>query len=118
MLEVLVAAFIMAMVMVNLAGIFIAGKRLILHTRSRRTGGELGKYFLDPLQMQVRQDEWNKTGENANCLGASRNCPNRTAGTAEGLDRDYTATYDVSLDNPITNLNKVKVTITWNEPGQ
>ena len=110
LIEILVAAIILALVMTGLANTFIAAKRHILHSRLRMTAAELGKYFLEPLQMQVRQDEWGT----ANCLSQA-NCLDETAGPAEGLDRDYTAHYTITPDRPISNLNRVRVDITWTE---
>jgi len=110
LIEILVSCVILALVLTGLVSIFIAGKRHVLHGRSRMTASELGRYFLDPLQMQVRQDDWG-----ANCLSQG-NCPNEIIGTAQGLDRDYTATYTITNNNPINNLNKVRVDITWSEP--
>ena len=112
LIEILVAAIILALVMTGLANTFIVGKRYILHSRLRMTVAELGKYFLEPLQMQVRQDEWSTV--TANCLSQA-NCPDETVGPAEGLDRDYTAKYIINNDSPLDNLNKVRVDITWTE---
>lgn len=113
LLEVTVSIIILSIVISGLVNVFISGKRWILHSRSRMTAGELGKYFLDPLQMQVRQDIWNTTS----CLGTGNltNCPNQTAGTGQGLDRNYTAYYNVTPGSPLSNITKVKVNITWNE---
>jgi|SRR3989338_7255415 len=110
LLEILISTLILALLMLGLGNIFVAGKRLILHSRSRMTGGELGKYFLDDFQMLVRQDTWS-----TNCLGLG-NCPPEQKGTADGLDRDYTANYTINNGQPITNVNRVKVDIIWNEP--
>ena len=112
LLEILVAMLILALVMTGMVNLFITGKKWILHARSRMTGGALGKSFLDPLQMQVRQDQW---GNNCLSTGTEANCPDQTAGEAQGLDRDYTAHYTVTPSFPITNLNKVKVAISWTE---
>lgn len=108
-MEVLVSAFIMAVIMAGLANIFLAGKRHIVHSRTRTSGSELGRYFLDPLQMQVRQDRWGN-----NCLSTG-NCPDQTLGITQGLDRDYTAHYTVINNSPANNLNKVEVEISWSE---
>lgn len=108
LLENLVAGVILVLALAGLLNTFLAGRRWVMRNRLRMTGGELGKYFLDPLQRQVKQDEWN-----SNCLGSS-NCPNGTAGSAQGLDKDYTASYTVS-DGPISNIKKVKVDITYSE---
>jgi Tfp pilus assembly protein PilV len=111
LIEILVSAVILALVLTGLVGIFIAGKGYVLHGRSRMTASELGKYFFAPLQMQVRQDDWGN-----NCLSQG-NCLPQTIGAAQGLDRDYTAKYTITNNNPINNLNKVRVDITWSEPA-
>jgi prepilin-type N-terminal cleavage/methylation domain-containing protein len=111
LMEIIVSVVILALVVTGLINIFIAGRRHILHTRLRMTATELGRYFLDPLQMQVRQDTWNDL---ANCLGTG-NCPNQTAGPAEGLDRNFTANYTANVSYLGTNLTKIRANITWNE---
>ena len=108
LLEILVASLILALVLAGLLNIFVAGKRWVLHNRLRMTGGELGKFFLDPLQNEVRQDTWSTS-----CLGTGT-CPDQTAGPAQGLDRTYTASYTVS-PGPIANIQKVKVDISYPE---
>lgn len=114
LLEVIVSTTILAMVMVELAGLFVSSKKWIIHNRLRSTGGELGRYFLDDLQsMYSRQDTWSSP---TNCL-ASGNCPDRQIGIAQGLDRDYSADYTVTPNQPINGLSKVKVTISWTEPS-
>lgn len=109
LLEILISTLILAITIAGLANLYISGQKWLLHARSRMTGVELGKYFLEPLQMDVRQDTWN-----TNCLGAG-NCPNQTISISEGpnVSRNYTASYNVSLNSPIANLTKVKVNITW-----
>lgn len=109
LLEVLVAALIFALIMAGLANIFVAGKQYILHSRSRISGGELGRYFLDNLQLQVNQSSWNTS-----CVGAA-NCTNGYAGAAQGLDKEYTANYTVTVNSPIANVSRVKTVINWTE---
>jgi Tfp pilus assembly protein PilW len=111
LLEIVMATLILSLVVTGLANLFITSKRYLLHARSRMTGGELGRYFLDPLQGYVRQDQW-PSGPNQNCLAAG-NCPDATVGTAQGLDKDYTARYTIRPDKPVANINKVSVDITW-----
>lgn len=108
LLEIIVSAVIMSLLITGLANLFLAGKRQILHSRARMTGGELGKYFLDPLQMDVRQDQWG-----SNCLSAGINCPGSQL--IEGLT--YAPVYVINHDSPIAKVNKVRVDITWNEPS-
>ena len=106
LIEIIVATFVLALVITGLAYVFLAGKRHILHTRSKIQAAELGRLFLAPLQMDVRQDEWS-----SNCLSAGTGCPG-----IQAIDNiSYTPTYDIT-DVSGTNLRKVKVTINWTEP--
>jgi len=100
LLEILISVIILALVVTGLANVFVAGKRYIQHSRMRMTGGELGKYFLDPLQMQVRQDTWA-----TNPLGTN----NITGAVVAGYTPTYTTTTLPS------NIKKVKVTVNWIE---
>ena len=122
LLEILVATLILALVTTGLAYVFLAGKRHILHTRSKIQAAELGRLFLAPLQMDVRQDTWNQA---ANALSATPpggrdcasqpGCPAAPERTLDGIT--YDARYTINRDNPIPNVNKVKVDITWTEPA-
>ncbi len=105
LLEILVAAIIMALVMAGIANIFIAGKKHIFHSRFRMTGSELGRLYVEPLVMDVRQDQWG-----SNCLSAGLGCP-----SGELFDNmQYQADYTIS-DVPGTTLKKAKTTISWDE---
>lgn len=106
LIEILISTLILSLVMTGLANIFLAGKRHVLHSRSRMAGGELGRYFLDRLQMDVRQDQWGD-----NCLSGGAGCP--AAQTINNIQ--YNPAYNIS-DVSGTTLRKVKVNITWDEP--
>lgn len=119
LIELIVAAFVLALVITGLANIFLAGKRHILHTRSRIQGAELGRLFLAPLQVQVKQSEWNFSSNDYNSPNLLQK--GTRTGSAETLDGIvYTPTYEISVppgfssDSP---MRKVKATITWNEPA-
>lgn len=106
LIEIIVAAFVLALVTTGLAYVFLAGKRHLLHTRSKIQATELGRLFLAPLQMDVRQDQWG-----SNCLSAGTGCLG-----AQTIDSIlYTPTYNISNVSG-TTLRKVKVTINWTEP--
>lgn len=110
LIEILVSAFILALVMTGLTYVFVAAKRQILHSRSRIQAAELGQLFLGPLQMDVREDNWA-----SNCLsgdGTTPPCP----GTQTIEDITYTPSYNISGVTGNT-LRKVKVTINWTEPS-
>jgi len=108
LIEIIVATVILALTLAGMANLFISGKRWVLISQTRMVGGELGKFFLDPLQMLVRQDTWN-----VNCLGTGNagGCVPALP-VAIALDRNYNVAY--SIVQPIPNVNRVIATITWN----
>lgn len=127
LLEILVAALILALVTTGLAYVFLAGKRHLLHTRSKIQATELGRLFLAPLQMDVTMSERTSGAQNGwgqvnNCLtsdGTSPGCPVAQP-PVDGIT--YTPTYQntpllVDAQNPLGRLRKVKVTINWTEPS-
>lgn len=106
LLEILVSIMILSLVVTGLTHVFIAGKRHILRSRSRISAVELGRLFLDTLQMDVRNDTWTTT-----CLGGNSSaCP----ATQTINNITYAPNYTISDING-TTLRKVKVNITWNE---
>ena len=118
LLEILVSVLILALVTTGLASIFVASKRHILHARSRMQVAELGRLFLAPLQMDVRQSDWSSSNNDYNSPNLLR-IGTRT-GSPERLDGiDYTPTYEISVPpgfSPDSPMRKARVTITWNEP--
>lgn len=132
LIEILVAVLLLSLVMTGLAYVFVAGKRHLLHTRSKMQAAELGRLFLAPLQMDVTMSERSSGAQNG--WGQANNglntgirycdsdaghtqqtgCPSQAERTIDSIV--YEATYTINQDNPITNVNKVKVDITWTEP--
>ncbi len=109
-MEIIVALVILSLTMVGMLNVFISAKKYSLLSRSRVTAGQLGKYFIDPLQMQVRQDTWNNTN---NCIG-----PNATSGcpSAKGVGTiTYTPNYTINGVTG-TTLRRVKVDVSWTQP--
>ena len=125
LLEIIVATLILALVMTGLVNVFLAAKRHLTHTRSKIQGAELGRLFVTPLQMYVRQDTWNQSG-NALNIGTrycdndaghtqQPNCPSQAERTLDGIE--YKAQYDITSPfAPSSDIRKVKVTINWTEP--
>jgi len=107
LMEVVVSAVIFALVLVGMTNLFIGGRRYIMHARARMTAGELGKYFVDPLQMQVRFDQWG-----SNCLSSGAGCVTPTFNIN---NIDYNAQYQVSPGPGTTDVRRVTTTITWQE---
>lgn len=109
LVEIVVSMVILSLVLVGLVNVFILSKSYIVHSRSRVSAGELGRYFLDPLQMDVRQDTWG-----ANNLTAGGNPVFEQTIDINGVR--YTPSYEIS--NQTTDgatLRRVKVEISWNE---
>jgi ABC-type phosphate transport system permease subunit len=109
-IELLVSIIILATTIAAIFNLFASAKRWIEVSHSRMTMGEIGKLVLDPLQMQVRQDLWG-----TNCLSNPAAC---AAAPIQIQGRNYNVNYFVENDLPITNINRVRVTLTWtNEPN-
>lgn len=108
LIEILVASMIFALIISGLVSVFVMAKDYSVHARARTTASQLGKFFLDPLQMQVDESNWG-----SNCLGrhGAADCPDALE-TIDG--RPYGATYNVD-DIVGTDLRRVTVNITWNE---
>jgi len=117
LVEIIISMLILSLVMLGLANLFTGVKRHILHTRSRTIGGELGKHFLDPLQMHVRQAESSAGAQDG------WDQPNNALRIGDRTDDDqdiggitYTPTYEINdfLDG---KLRKVVLHVKWREPS-
>lgn len=136
LIEVLIAALILTVVTTGLAYVFLAGRKHLLHTSSRIQAAELGRLFLGPLQMDVREDTWDESPvdpapNNLLTVGEykSLNNPNPVfSGYTVVTSLEKPENFEEpSIDN-ITyypaykvedkeGLRKVKLTLTWNEPS-
>lgn len=105
--EILVSLILISLILTGLVSLFVAGKTHIRHSRYRMTAGELGRFFLDPLQMDVRQDAWG-----SNCLSS-----NPTSGCPASQSLDITYSFIPTIDDVAgTNLRRVTLNINWTEP--
>jgi len=101
--EIIVSLMILAICMIGLVNIFISGKTYIQRARSGMTGGEVGKFIIDPLQQEVRQDTWGTGGLG---LGTHNLAPHNIGG------KEYRVSYTVE-DFPGRLLRRVIATIVW-----
>ena len=132
LVEIIVATIILSLVILGMLSIFLAGNKHVIHTRERMTSAELGKLFVDPLQMDVNWSTWNSgAAGNALALGTTycdgivghtqnKNCP--PAAQRRVNDRPFTATYVTSLVADNTgdandNLRRVTTRVSWTEPS-
>lgn len=114
-MEIIVSLVILSITMAGLLNVFISAKKHSFRSRSRVSAGELGKYFLDPLQMDVTMQErtagaQNGWGQVNNCLSSNptSGCPSaQTVG-----NMPYTPAYTIDTVTE-TQLKRVKVAITW-----
>lgn len=122
LIEIIVATILLALTLVSLTNLFVVGKRYILHSRSRMSGGELGKYFLDPLQNYVRQEDWIDTDNDYDSNNRLRINPSpRTDPTPTTINAiPYTPTYTVSIPpgSPDNQMRSVTVQINWPKSQQ
>jgi prepilin-type N-terminal cleavage/methylation domain-containing protein len=110
LLEIIVSTIILSIVMLGLANIFVIAKRYSQHTRSKIQAAEVSRFFLDPLQAQVRNDEWD-----SNCLGTG-NCLGMCA--SQWLNNiNYQVTYCITDVAATPTVRRVKITLDWNEPA-
>ena len=109
LVEVIVATIILSLIMLGMLSVFVAGNKLIIHNRENMTSSELGRFFIDPMQLDVRQDTWDQPGNTLNLLAvpvvlAPQNVNNR----------NFSASYTTSAVAG-TNLRRLTTTITWPE---
>jgi Tfp pilus assembly protein PilV len=128
LIEILVSLVILILVVASLASVFVSAKMQIAHSRSRLTGTELGKYFLDYFQMYVRQgatsltanDGWDQINNQLYLLTSpyQENRSWQESGLTIG-DMTFGATdYTVSRVKDgasDTGLRRVVVKINWTE---
>lgn len=118
LLENLISLIIVMLIVWIIAKAYFVGKALIIFNRPKMTAAELARYYLSPLQMQVRQDQWdtNCLGTlNGSLCGAPPTFPDPELQPEEVGLITYTPVYTIS-QVPGTTLRKVKVKISWDEP--
>ena len=105
-IELLVSMVILAATLSGIIGLFGSAKRWIEVSQSRMTMAEITKRALDTLQMQVNEDDWRILN---NCLSAGACAPMNV----QIQNRQYNVVYTINNDQPINNVNRVMVIISW-----
>lgn len=113
MLEIMVSMVILGIIVAGLANVFIASKKIVLHSRNRIFAAELAKYMLAPLSSSIVYSNWSSA---SNCLLNQGVCsttppPVRPSGIS------FQPSWSVS-DPGDPLVRKVKLTMGWNEPIQ
>ena len=130
LVEVIISMVIFAITMVGITNLLIYSKQQTGQSHSRMVQGELGRYFLDRLQMHVREDTWTQP-EPSNLLALgnymSLNNPDfayATVNWLEEFDRqlnpnpasaDDVMYYSAQEVTPVgaTNLRRVRFIISY-----
>jgi prepilin-type N-terminal cleavage/methylation domain-containing protein len=106
LVEIIVAAALFGLVIVGLLSVFVAGAKHMVHARERMVGVQLGKLFIDPLQLYVREDTWDNT---ANQLKLGD-----TSATDQRVNnRQFSAAYHIT--DVGGSLRRVTTHISWTE---
>jgi prepilin-type N-terminal cleavage/methylation domain-containing protein len=105
LVEIIVSAVVFSLVITGLISVFISGNKLVIHIRERMTSVQLGKLFLDPLQVYVRQDTWGSNDLSINGI-------NKPGGSQIINNRTFTENHSVSTVAG-TGLQRVTSTISW-----
>lgn len=111
LLEVVISAVLLALLTAGMSPLFFGVKRWIFHARTRMQGSEVSRRYLDVLQRDVRDDQWNPP---TNCLSTdgAAGCPG--ADTLDGIP--YNPNFNIGAPPFGGNSKKVRLTVTWNEP--
>jgi len=108
-LEILIALIVFSLVVLSFSQLFVSGRNLLFHNRLKVSGLEIGKFYLDRMQMDVKESSWNTA---SNCLTN----PLTGCETAPWYDpvsnRNYTPSYNIDSAG---NLRRARVTISWPE---
>lgn len=110
MLEIIISMLILALVLVGLINVFVVSRSYIAHSRSRTSASQVAAIFLDPLQNEVDETDWNQS---TNCLTATNGW--RTGPSLPFNGVNYTSTYEVTNESAGTELRRVRINVTWNE---
>ena len=113
LLEVIVSTILFALVIAGLANVFVAGRRSIMHSRSRMQAAEAAKLFLEPLYSDVRQDWWETNT-------SSLLWPGTHANSTTLNNINFNSTLNVTEMNASPNtpqLRRATIQINWTEPS-
>lgn len=119
MVEFIVSFFILSITMVGMTNLFVSANRYTRHSRCRIQAANTLRYFLDNLQMNVRQDQWNESQSDYN---------NFLSKGEKSLDTKwlgdppigFTPVYNITVPPgfAVTDpMRKVKLQINWTEPA-
>lgn len=120
LLEVIIATIILTLTFAGLAGVFVSGKNYLVHSRARLSTGEFGKFFLDPVNLDVKHNDWNPaTLDFTNRLKLTGSGALTFSGTVtQGLEI-YSARYNVKVPPGMLQqdqMRKMVITIGVTEP--
>lgn len=128
LMEIIISTIILAVTLAGMTSLFVSSKKWLIHSHSKMAGAEIGRVFLNPLHMYVRQDSWGDS-DNALSLQGTRYCDQAHPSLQMPGDfcqhlqaetiipgTPFEAKYDLDTVSA-TALRKVRVTVRWTEKG-
>ncbi|MFA6217204.1 MAG: prepilin-type N-terminal cleavage/methylation domain-containing protein [Candidatus Omnitrophota bacterium] len=114
LLEVIVGVILLTLVMLSVTNISVASRKYLYHSRARLAAANLGRMFLDPLQMEVRQDATDFNLPNCLNSGGTTHCPSPATVDTTINRITYLTTY---MMNTVAGLplRRVKITVHWTD---
>lgn len=109
--EIIVSLIILSIAITGVTVLYTSSKKFVLHGRSTFIGTELGRVFLDPLQLDVRWDQW-QTG--SNCLSSTPTLGCIGQQTVNNIQ--YDPVYTINTVG-VTSLRRVTLNLNWTEPN-
>ncbi len=109
LLEIVISMMLLSLVLIGLANVFVASGGYMKHSRSRISASQLSSVFVEPLQNEVRQSDWDG-GSNNLSVGVRNEAVVNIGGV------DYSPTYNITNMGMGANaLRRVQIRIRWNE---
>ena len=132
LLEIVMAAVILAAVMAGLTATFISAKKRLLHSKSTIQAAEIARGVLEGLHIYVREDTWDSSGTNkltvphypdpehypdpADLNSKVTVPPLDNNGIAYDYSWDVSGVHSAGGADSSDELRKVDVKISWTEP--
>lgn len=109
LLEIVISMMLLSLVLIGLANVFVASGGYMKHSRSRVSASQLSAVFVEPLQNEVRQSDWDDVTNNLS-VGERNESVVNIGGVA------YMPSYNITnMGLGGNSLRRVQIRIRWNE---
>jgi prepilin-type N-terminal cleavage/methylation domain-containing protein len=110
LLEIIISMMILSLITVGIANVFLAAKKYVRFDRSRIVAAQLGRYYMDVLQLNVTAANWRTASNNLTAQAY--------LDFNDTINRNMNYTINRTVDypfDPAMKIHRVKLTISWNE---